>query len=154
MKGIPMRDYETYHLSCLLDLRIPAGPGELIISLRETVFTTDGGPDHIILLEAGARLYVEAGAPSLAESVLRHMFGTVNTSQFRIPLGLSPQLSDAETGTTTVENEALISRWLSKNTVGSIRIHGHKPPAVETRYGWYNSERYIQTIKKRRGRGK
>lgn len=152
MKGIPMRDYETYHLSCLLDPRIPAGPGDLIISLRETVFTADGGPDHIILLEAGARLYVEAGASSLAESVRRHMFGTVNTSQFRKPLGLSLQLSDA--GTTTVENEALISRWLSKNTVASIRIHGRKPPAVETRYGWYNSKRYIQTIKKRRGRGK
>lgn len=154
MKGIHMRDYETYHLSCLLDLRIPAGPGDLIISLRETVFTADGGPDHIILLEAGARLYVEAGAPSLAESVRRHMFGTVTTSQFRMRLGLSLHLSDPETGATTVENEALISRWLAKNAVASIRVHARKPPAAETRYGWYNSERYIQPSKKRRGRGK
>lgn len=149
-----MRDYQTYHLSCLLDRRIPDGPGDLIVSLRETVFTTDGGRDHICLLEAGALLYVEAGAPSLAQAVRRHLFGTVNTSEFRMPLGLSLQLSDPETGATSVENEALISRWLSKNAVASIRQHGKTPPPAEIRYGWYNAERYIQTILKRRGRGK
>ncbi|MBJ7484206.1 hypothetical protein [Brevundimonas sp.] len=154
MKGIPMRDYETYHLSCLLDTRLPSGPGDLIISLRETVFTTEGGPDHIVLLEAGTLLYVEAAAPSLADAVKRHLFGTVKTSEFRMPLGLSLRLSDPETGAATVETEAMISRWLSKNTVASIRVHSRKPPAAETRYGWYNAERYIQTIKKRRGRGK
>lgn len=154
MKGVSMRAYDSYHLSCLRDLRLPSGPGDLIISLRETVFTTDGGPDHIILLEAGTLLYVDAAAPSVADAAQRHLFGTVNTSEFRIRLGLSLHLSDPETGATTVENEALISRWLSKNTVASIRVHDRKPPAVETRYGWYNSERYIPTIKKRRGRGK
>jgi len=154
MKGVPMSDYETYHLSCLLDLRLRAGPGDLIISLRETVFATEGGPDHIVLLEAGALLYVEAGAPSLADAVQRHLFGTVNTSEFRMPLGLSLRLSDPETGASTDETEALISRWLSKNTVASIRVHGRKPPAAETRYGWYNAQRYRETIKKCRGRGK
>lgn len=141
-----MRDYETYHLSCLLDLCLPSGPGDLIISLRETVFTTDGGSDHIIVLEAGTLLYVAAAAPSVADAV-RRLFGTVDTSEFRMLLALSLRLSDPETGATTVENEALISRWLAKNAVASIRVHDRKPPPAETRSGWYNSERCIQTIK-------
>lgn len=146
-----MPDYETYHVPCLLDLRLPSGPGDLIISLRETVVTTDGGSDHIVLLEAGTLLYVDAAAPSLVEAVQRHLWGTVDTSEFRMSLGLSLHLSDPETGATSVENEALISRWLSKSAVASIRVHDGPPPA-EIRCGWYNSERYVQTIKKRRGR--
>lgn len=154
MKGVQMRDYESYHLSCLLDLRLPSGPGDLIISLRETVITTDGGSDHIILLEVGTLLYVDAAAPSVVDAVRRHLLGTVNTSEFRLRLALSLHLTDPETGATTAENEALISRWLSKNAVASIRVHDGPPPTAETRYGWYNAERYIQTIKNRRGRGK
>lgn len=153
MKGVSMRDYDFYHLSCLLDLRLPSGPGDLIISLRETVFTTDGGSDHIILLEAGTLLYVDAAAPSVADAVERHLFGTVNTSEFRLRLALSLHLTDPETGATTTENEALISGWLSKNAVASIRVHNRTPPASETRSGWYNSAHHIRTINKRRGRG-
>lgn len=145
-----MNGYESFHFPCLLDMRIPELSGDVVLSLSNSIFTTGDSRDHIVLLEAGALLWVDVGVPSVADVVRRHMFGDVRQSPLRSPLGLTLGLSDPETGATTAAQELQISRWLAKNVVVSWRLHGEAAPPVEERYGWFNDQRYWEERKRRR----
>lgn len=138
-----MTAYLTFHASCVNPHSIQSGPGDLIIATREPMALLDQGADHLGLLEAGAPLFVVAGAPCLPTAVLRHCFGIGEPSAFRAAIA---ELLVPPADTLRIDG------WLSEYALVRVRSHTTGPVVRECRVGWFNQTKTCRDTVARGGR--
>lgn len=146
-----MTAYLTFHASCVNPHSIQSGPGDLIIATREPMALLDQDADHLGLLEAGAPLFVVAGAPCLPTAVLRHCFGIGEPSAFRAAIA-ELLVPPADTLAPSPLDARRIDDWLSQYALVRVRSHTTGPVVRECRVGWFNQTNRCRDTVARGGR--
>lgn len=115
--------YHRFHTPCLRHEEIGAGPGELIVCLREPVWlegrVLDLEDAVVVHLDAGTTLHIDVDVPSLRDAVDRHLNGRAFQSEVRFGAGVLLGL-ESEMRTTqslSAGQERLIDDWLDRYAI-------------------------------------
>ncbi len=134
-----MTDYETIHAGCVDSHTVPPGPGDVLFQLRIPIALIGPAADHLVLLETGTLLTVDANVACIRETALNHCCGVVRTSALRLGIAGILGLLVAQSPRPKCSSEPRIDDWITEHTLVSWRAHATPDHALESRLGWLDT---------------